>query len=600
MLDAAKSEVEGKDRELSQVSDLLATERQRLVMMFQQVQTLDEQRISAEKQASTLQQLLNRSESEKSELDGLCQRLKASLTETTSQLEATKTQQCKHIDASIEVALSEMRESHQRELTMALINKENEMQKQMFAVMQDQVGNIFALLKSQNSSNSSLQYVQGKPSAVANLLLLIICVFIVDLHKQTLDLIQQQTAKNDSFKLTAPSTKDGNTDQEVASVDRRQVATREDEYFVRVVGEKRAKANQAQSQRRPSSGKADDEPMYVITGVVPDETVSVSTARVSTVEFVDPIPAEISKRNSERVVTRSGSSGLLQAGVAEFTFAGTPHALPILPWTSPTERSAPVDQLTAAILDGDCECIVKVVSSGPSGSGGLSNGSNTLRSEFWAGLCASTLPLHRAVSGLHFHGSEKLVVNTLETLLRLGADVNACDQAGNSVLHKAISVCTSQSIVPVVAVLLAHGAKVTTVCKEGFTPLHLECWKCRSASSEVIRLLLKAGANVNAVSKSTRSLPDNRNPQPQTATADPRKLTRTASEDFTSGGSRQLSYPLEKDLTCLTLLLLKGYQQVVSSASPAGREEEDNSNWLGVASLLIECGKFLLLYDGCL
>jgi chromosome segregation ATPase len=600
MLDAAKSEVEGKDRELSQVSDLLATERQRLVMMFRQVQTLDEQRISAEKQASTLQQSLNRCESEKSELDGLCQRLKASLTETTSQLEATKAQQCKHIDASIEVALSEMRESHHRELTMALINKENEMQKQMFAVMQDQVGNIFALLKSQNSSNSSLQYVQGKPFAVANLLLLIISAFTVELHKQTLDLIQQQTTKKDSSEPSAPSTKEGKADQEVTSVDRRQEATREDEYFVRVVGEKRAKANQAQSQRRTSSGKANDEPMYVITGVVPDDTVSVSTARVSTVEFVDPIPAQSSKRNSDRVLTRSGSSGLLQAGVAEFTFAGTPHALPILPWTSPTERSAPVDQLTAAILDGDCEGIVKVVSSGPSGSGGLSNGSNTLRSEFWAGLCASTLPLHRAVSGLHFHGSEKLVVNTLETLLGLGADVNACDQAGNSVLHKAISVCTSQSIVPVVAVLLAHGAKVTIVCKEGFTPLHLECWKCRSASSEVIRLLLKAGANVNAVSKSTRSLPDDRNPQPQTATADPRKLTRTASEAFTSGGSRQLSYPLEKDLTCLTLLLLKGYQQVVSSASPAGREEEDNSNWLRVASLLIECGKFLMLYDGCL
>jgi ankyrin repeat protein len=98
-----------------------------------------------------------------------------------------------------------------------------------------------------------------------------------------------------------------------------------------------------------------------------------------------------------------------------------------------------------------------------------------LRSEFWRELTRSVFPLHRAVSGLHFHGSEKLLVATIETLAQLGADVNSCDHAGNSVLHKAIQVCTSKSAAAVVKTLLQRGANPGIKNKEGDTPLHSEC-----------------------------------------------------------------------------------------------------------------------------
>lgn len=128
-------------------------------------------------------------------------------------------------------------------------------------------------------------------------------------------------------------------------------------------------------------------------------------------------------------------------------------------------RSSPTDQLIAAILDGDVQGIRAVV---------RSKGED-LKADFWCELARSILPLHRAVSGLHFHGSEKLLVATIETLAQLGADVNAADHAGNSVVHKAIQVCTSKSAAAVVKTLLQRGANPSLKNKDGDTPLHAEC-----------------------------------------------------------------------------------------------------------------------------
>jgi hypothetical protein len=88
--------------------------------------------------------------------------------------------------------------------------------------------------------------------------------------------------------------------------------------------------------------------------------------------------------------------------------------------------STPIDQLIAAILDGDVQGIRSVVRSR----------GDSLRSEFWGEIAHTVLPLHRAISGLHFHGNHKTLVQTLETLVQLGADVSAQDHTGNSVLHK--------------------------------------------------------------------------------------------------------------------------------------------------------------------
>eukprot|EP01039_Chlorochromonas_danica_P008930 gene8930-9852_t len=114
-----------------------------------------------------------------------------------------------------------------------------------------------------------------------------------------------------------------------------------------------------------------------------------------------------------------------------------------------------------------------------------------LLGDYWHSIAMSILPLHRAISGLHFHGNHKLLMNTLETLLSLGADIHAIDHNGNTVLHKAIQICTSKNILQVLHLLLTKGGinLVQVINKEGETALHVECKRLRSASIEVIDTL---------------------------------------------------------------------------------------------------------------
>ena len=117
---------------------------------------------------------------------------------------------------------------------------------------------------------------------------------------------------------------------------------------------------------------------------------------------------------------------------------------------------------------------------------------------------SSVLPLHRAVAGLHYHGSEKLLINMIDTLCTLGANVNATDSTGNTVLHKAIQVCTSKSVVSVVSALLLHGANIHTRGDDDMTPLHTECMRVRTASTYVISSLIEAGADPSAICNGNR------------------------------------------------------------------------------------------------
>jgi ankyrin repeat protein len=114
------------------------------------------------------------------------------------------------------------------------------------------------------------------------------------------------------------------------------------------------------------------------------------------------------------------------------------------------------------------------------GSGSLSSSkkqgpSGQLASPFWKDLCRTVLPLHRAIAGLHYHGSDSRLLNSLETLAACGANMNACDDTGNNAIHKAIHVCTSNSVVAVVEQLLVKGCSATIKNRELDTPLHVEC-----------------------------------------------------------------------------------------------------------------------------
>lgn len=165
-------------------------------------------------------------------------------------------------------------------------------------------------------------------------------------------------------------------------------------------------------------------------------------------------------------------------------------------WDSVTPMVKPIspnDQLIAAILDGDVQGVRTIVRSR----------GESLLSEYWRDLALSVLPLHRAISGLHFHGSDRMLINTIETLVQLGADINAQDHAGNTVLHKAIQVCTSTSVVAVVECIIRRGAAPSIRNHIGQCPIHIECSRVRTATSKVITVLLKAGVDPNVLTKAS-------------------------------------------------------------------------------------------------
>ena len=88
----------------------------------------------------------------------------------------------------------------------------------------------------------------------------------------------------------------------------------------------------------------------------------------------------------------------------------------------PTMANTPVEQLISAILEGDIHGIQHCIHThGPD-----------LTSTYWTDVCRSLLPLHRAITGLHFHGSDDKLIQTLDTLVQLGADVHLKDRTGTN------------------------------------------------------------------------------------------------------------------------------------------------------------------------
>eukprot|EP00960_Hanusia_phi_P075986 768495-Hanusia_phi.AAC.1 len=87
-------------------------------------------------------------------------------------------------------------------------------------------------------------------------------------------------------------------------------------------------------------------------------------------------------------------------------------------------------------------------------------------------------------------GSYELNFETAKLLIRLGANVNARDDQGVSILHTA----AGAGFVKLCRLLLEGGAKVGAVDVDGFTPLHVAAQQGRD---EVCGCLLAAGAKID-------------------------------------------------------------------------------------------------------
>ncbi|XP_069138639.1 uncharacterized protein [Argopecten irradians] len=102
----------------------------------------------------------------------------------------------------------------------------------------------------------------------------------------------------------------------------------------------------------------------------------------------------------------------------------------------------------------------------------------------------------RGKSVLHLVSSvkeERNVIETIQTLISCGSNVNCCDFWGYTPLHEAIA----NGKRDVIEILLSNGADIQLPDNNGTTALHLAAASCH----EALPLLLSRGATVNATNK---------------------------------------------------------------------------------------------------
>ncbi|RDW85731.1 hypothetical protein BP5796_04056 [Coleophoma crateriformis] len=99
-------------------------------------------------------------------------------------------------------------------------------------------------------------------------------------------------------------------------------------------------------------------------------------------------------------------------------------------------------------------------------------------------------PLHLASEDGH--------INIVKLLVEKGADINAADMNGRTLLYRA----SENGHIDVVKLLLEKGADVNATDKNGWTPL---CTASQHRHIDVVKLLLEMGADVNAADENGRT-----------------------------------------------------------------------------------------------
>lgn len=98
--------------------------------------------------------------------------------------------------------------------------------------------------------------------------------------------------------------------------------------------------------------------------------------------------------------------------------------------------------------------------------------------------------------------TKNINLSEIKRLLSLGADVNVKDDLGKTPLHYAVK----KNQIDCTEILLKSGARVNALDQGGRTPLHQACIDT-SCNEEMIKFLVKRGANVNALNNPERVTP---------------------------------------------------------------------------------------------
>ena len=213
---------------------------------------------------------------------------------------------------------------------------------------------------------------------------------------------------------------------------------------------------------------------------------------------------------------------------------------------------------------------------------------------------------------MHFHGSQKLLLATINCLLNFHAGVNLKDKEGSIALHKAIQICPSKNAAIILKLLLMHNMNPNIVNKSNEMALHIECKRLRSASPEVVNLLIQANANVNAKSTFIGINENNQNHNHKTSstplslTIEQATLSAYSLEELMNiakyrNGSHGHNNNLHDGSALTTHSLSLSDRSTSSFTAAAVTEKNDTTHrfmtspsarkvWIKVASQLIEAG----------
>lgn len=110
--------------------------------------------------------------------------------------------------------------------------------------------------------------------------------------------------------------------------------------------------------------------------------------------------------------------------------------------------------------------------------------------------CNALRPLHNAI--LHAMSKDGAGFQMAEALLSFGASPNSC-RGDDSTLGSPLHMAAKRGSVPMVTLLLAHGADPNALDASGQTPMHVACRRMSFqpgvVEDKVVRLLLSHGAN---------------------------------------------------------------------------------------------------------
>ena len=199
-------------------------------------------------------------------------------------------------------------------------------------------------------------------------------------------------------------------------------------------------------------------------------------------------PSQLTER--ERSIKRSGSTRTPQAWKGISLQSSNLRLSPaVTNYSQKHQEEEFIANVHSAAYDGEIEELLNIVKST---SNPCAEGPNE----------PNLMPIHRAITGLNYHGDFTKVQKCIEVLVKNGFNLNQVDENGNTVLMHALTAMPAKKSISILRnIVSSQSVDVQHRNVDGETALHIEIRRMGSMSLSIIKMLVEKGADINAESK---------------------------------------------------------------------------------------------------